>query len=79
MNCKPGDLAIIKKAIHPENLGRIVRVVEPWPYLDAPAWVVEGGTRRVSYDCNLRPLDNPSDDAQDLLLAPLPQQDKTPA
>ena len=42
MNCKPGDLAFIIRAKHSENIGKIVRVVEPSPYpMKRPAWTVE--------------------------------------
>lgn len=30
MNCKQGDLAIIVKAVNPENIGKIVEVVRPY-------------------------------------------------
>lgn len=36
MNCKPGDLAVIVRATYAENLGRIVHVVEPWPFRGYP-------------------------------------------
>ena len=46
--CRPGDLAMVIRAHHPENMGRIVRVTSPergqsgyrfpWP---GPTWWVE--------------------------------------
>lgn len=43
MNCKPGDLAIIIKAMIPENVGKIVRVVEFFRNDErfGPLWTVE--------------------------------------
>lgn len=76
---EPGCLAIIRRAIHPENVGRVVVVVEPFTRLESPAWIVEGGTGMISYERDLQRLDNPPDSAADLLLAPLPKQDKVPA
>lgn len=42
-----------------------------------------GKTRKTVYapipDANLRPIRDPGDDAADLILAPLPKQDKVPA
>jgi hypothetical protein len=29
MNCKPGDLAVIVRAVHPENVGCLVHVLGP--------------------------------------------------
>jgi hypothetical protein len=45
MNCKPGDLAIIVRAILPENIGRIVEIVRLiGEALDGlgPIWLVRG-------------------------------------
>ena len=50
MNCKPGDMAVLVKAVFPENVGLIVEVIvfkgEAWGFLDnwlcKPAWPSRG-------------------------------------
>lgn len=42
MNCKPGDLAMVVKAVCPENIGLIVKVLRWAPPIDGmPAWETE--------------------------------------
>lgn len=60
LRCKPGDLAIIVSADHIENIGKLVRIVEPWngrmeyngfnwPLSATAEWLVEcAGTAIVS-------------------------------
>ncbi|WP_316150456.1 hypothetical protein [Cupriavidus sp. BIC8F] len=50
MNCKIGDLAFIVRDEHPENIGRLVRVVGPARWVSDPAaWhcEVEGAPLRM--------------------------------
>jgi hypothetical protein len=55
MNCKPGDLAIIIHAIHPENVGAIVEVIAPGPPradIVLPYWhtrTASGRTMKFTY------------------------------
>ena len=80
MNCKPGDLAIVVKTRgRPDAIGRIVRVVRPaQPGRLGPAWVIDPplvlkrGSGDEVYDCALRPIRDPGDDAKDEMLRPLP-------
>lgn len=63
MRCKPGDLAVIIRAKHPENVGRLVTVVR---LNDDGLWLVEGkGPGIYCRDENLRPIRDPGDDATD--------------
>lgn len=59
---------------------------DPLWLIDVPLASTSGrlGRQRVEFvpycnDSRLRPLDNPPDSAADLLLAPLPKQEKVPA
>jgi hypothetical protein len=82
MNCKPGDLALIVGADHPQNLGRIVQVVRAYPYMQNAWWVKHNGRPGVSlnglvmegwsFDHELRPIRDPGDDAADESHAWLP-------
>lgn len=43
-NCKLGDLAVVVKALHPENIGKIVHIFHDsglieWHGFEAPTWV----------------------------------------
>jgi hypothetical protein len=42
MNCKPGDLAIVIRAKHSENVGKIVRVIEPHDHLTHDVILLKG-------------------------------------
>lgn len=68
MNCKPGDIAYVIRAVEPMVIGRIVRVVE-WTDCDDwgfSGWIVEfvGDTSELPSswrgaacpDANLRPI-----------------------
>lgn len=64
-------------------IGQVHKVGNPcykysgcWDF-DPPIYV--NGVETSWSEHRLRRLDNPPDDAADLLLAPLPQQDKVPA
>ncbi|MBR8344681.1 hypothetical protein [Burkholderia ambifaria] len=42
MNCKLGDLAIVVRDDHEENIGRVVEIVAAAKFLtDAPAWLCQ--------------------------------------
>lgn len=89
MNCKPGDLAVVRCPIEPSNNGRFVVVTQLDPLLHSkwgPAWnyegeriVSEGTALRAICDCWLKPIRDPGDDAVDeskAWLPPVPQTDK---
>jgi hypothetical protein len=81
MNCKPGDLAMVVRAINARNLGKIVQVVSFVPALkwrtpngyriaggwrlDAPTQGWDGGWNGLIPDDCLRPIRDPGDDAAD--------------
>jgi len=89
MNCKPNDLAIVVFAMGKHNIGKIVRCVRLFygGPIGESLWVVDpplpafdnSGMADACPDRWLKPLGNPGDDEADLLLAPLPKQDKVPA
>jgi hypothetical protein len=82
MNCRPGDLAINVGGLS-RFLGEIYTVLRaydgPWPW-DTPVrpswWVRYGNGRYHAFDCDLRPIRDPGDDATDesLLWAPAPEK-----
>jgi hypothetical protein len=85
MNCKPGDLALLTRAIEqfPEQEGRIFTVTTLDLRSPEPAWYYEGpvirrvdGTHRKTWislpDQWLRPIRDPGDDATDETLLWLP-------
>lgn len=63
MNCKPGDLAVILRALWPENVGRLVTVIR----LHIPGvWLTEGhGPGIYCDDADLLPIRPQPDDAID--------------
>lgn len=73
MNCKPGYLAVIVQAFDDDEkfIGRLVECVELFYVFGEPAWQINpdfcGG--RGVYDCALRPIHDPGDDAVDEFLA----------
>ena len=90
MNCKPGDLAMLVRALpqFPEQVGRIFVVTVMDPLAPEPAWFYEGamirrqeGRHRMSWaslpDCWLRPIRDSGDDAVDETLRGLPQEVET--
>lgn len=71
MNCKPGDMAVLVKAVLPANVGLIVQVVRAYGisvcaedrgmflWLIKPAWpcaTMNTQTRIVKYGTNLFPV-----------------------
>ena len=84
---EPGCLVLIKSCPNPDHKpyeGQIRVVGEPWPefdgawLLDPPVFGAVTGKELSFREWRLRRIDNPGDDEADLLLAPLPQQDKVP-
>lgn len=81
MNCKPGDLAVLVRAImDPSQLGKIVTIVQ-WDsemggWTVEPPIVTDGRPWRAVNDISLRPIRNPGDDATDemVLIAGKPEQ-----
>jgi hypothetical protein len=72
MNCKPGDLAMIVRSIHPVFLGRMVtvhNVIDTNRY--GACWSYSGNLhvegRAIEYveDCCLKAIRDPGDDAVD--------------
>lgn len=85
MNCKKGDLAVVLYGAASGSFVRcIARYDGPWQQsLNTPGWIIEWQTPHPEYhnkvvDYALRPIRPQPDDAQDLLLAPVPSQ-KEPA
>jgi len=94
MNCKPGDLAVFVRS-SAGNEGKFVTCIRLAAYAELarcnfvctePVWVTDrvvptmlGNRVAFARDSSLRPIRPQSDDEADLLLAPLPQQDKVPA
>lgn len=95
MNCNPGDLARLvgmsdgntDRFVCVDRLYAETRARDPgvWWYCTALAemcvdgTVVRAGAEIIAHDSHLRPIRDPGEDAQDLLLAPLPQQIKETA
>lgn len=88
MNCKPGDLAVVVGGRFPQNVGKLVRVIEPQPGRSG-AWLVEclasmastygvlsAGAIATCFDAQLRPIRDPGDDAVDETLQWLPAPSK---
>jgi hypothetical protein len=91
MNCKPGDLALIVKSLWPENLGKLVEVVE---LEHSDVWVIRhftdfvgviygkvrtfrAGGESTHTDEGLRPIrDNPGQD-ETLSWCPVPTKETT--
>lgn len=82
MNCKPGDLAVVVRSYRGFE-GRIVRCVRIMGVSDwvqsglQPTWWVDppfpvNDAPHLIADCQLRPIRNPGDDAQDESLSWLP-------
>lgn len=64
-NVKAGDLAVIIRARHPENIGGIVTVIEPFKWARELTWLVEGrGPGCICLDADLRPIRPQADDAE---------------
>jgi hypothetical protein len=90
MNCKPGDLAVIVKAVNPANLGQIVRCVSllprwacayPTGYRFADCWRTEqpfrgwdGTLSTVCPDEALRPIRDQDGEDETLTWAGKPEQ-----
>lgn len=77
-NCRPGDLAVIVRCHHPENLGAIVlvlRAVELAQAPSEPAWLVRAAGRKL-LACGLSGRVEPTDEAKspDAYLKPLRDQ-----
>lgn len=73
MNCKPGDLAQIVRALYdPEHVGKIVTCRQWAPDAWGGAWATDpvlrrssSGAKLVWHDDDLRPIRDPGDDAID--------------
>lgn len=64
-NVKAGDLAVVIRAIHPENIGGIVNVIELCRFAHQLTWVVEGrGPGCLCLDADLRAIRPQADDAE---------------
>lgn len=84
MRCRAGDIALIVKANHPENLGRIVEVISLTDRQGV--WRVRGvsplktnlgsATSASCYDDWLRPIRDHGEDAQDETLQWLPAPER---
>lgn len=86
MNCKPGDLVIVRDTFGSRQAGlvdRFFRVTQLLhPNSGEPLWLYEGELVNCGCGCNrrvnaladdiLRPVRDPGDDARDEMLRPLP-------
>ena len=83
MNCKQGDLAVIVRALNPENLGRICRVIgagigkgDGWWLVELPHAIrwLEGPVSAIgnAHDSVLRPIRDNGGDDETLIWAGLP-------
>ena len=84
MNCKQGDLVIIRRPKMPANLGKIFRCIARYdgPWRDngkEPGWVLDRPVERSCgkawpqmADCNLRPLRDDDGEDEMLCIAGLP-------
>lgn len=92
MNCKPGDLAMVVKAIDPEDmvlLGKVIRVtsIDPDPRWAGTLWRYEGERLRDSLgvaieaflDHGLRPINNPGEDETDEMVLLVGKPEEVPA
>jgi hypothetical protein len=86
MNCKPGDIAVVVRALDARfayKIGAMCRVIRLYPGYAPAAWeyerlspALEDPRSHLVLDCVLRPIRPQDDDATDesLLWAPAPEK-----